>query len=85
LTGLFAIHIVSNWAVLKTKIMLLVKFEKTIQVNEDEWRNVWVEKVFNEFTTLNEIVEWAKSKQNKDKVENYKLDLRGLIITELEE
>ena len=65
--------------------MLLVKFEKTIQVNEDEWRNVWVEKVFNEFTTLNEIVEWAKSKQNKDKVENYKLDLRGLIITELEE
>jgi len=65
--------------------MLLVKFEKTIQVNEDEWRNVWMEKVFNEFTTLNEIVEWAKIKQNKDKVENYKLDLRGLIITEIEE
>jgi hypothetical protein len=64
--------------------MILVKFEKTIQVNESEWRNVWHEKVFNEFTTLNEILEWAKNIQNKDKVKDYKLDLRGLIITEIE-
>jgi hypothetical protein len=64
--------------------MILVKFEKTIQVSESEWRNVWQEKVFNEFTTLNEILEWAKNIQNKDKVKDYKLDLRGLIITEIE-
>ena len=52
--------------------------------NQDEWRNVWVEKIFNEFTTLNEIIEWAKVKQNKEKVKDYKLDLRGLIITEID-
>jgi len=63
---------------------ILVKFEQTIRVNEDEWRNVWVERLFDEFTTLNEIIEWAKTKQNIDKVSNYKLDLRGLIITEIE-
>ena len=63
---------------------LLVKFEQTIRVNEEEWRNVWVERLFDEFTTLNEIIEWAKNKQNIDKVSNYKLDLRGLIITEIE-
>jgi len=65
--------------------MILVKFEQTIRVNEDEWRNVWKEKVFNEFTTLNEIIEWAKNIQNKDKVPYYKLDIRGLIITEIDE
>ena len=63
---------------------LLVKFEQTIRVNEEEWRNVWVERLFDEFTTLNEIIEWAKNKQNIDKVSNYKLDVRGLIITEIE-
>lgn len=63
---------------------LLVKFEQTIKVNEEEWRNVWVERLFDEFTTLNEIIEWAKNKQNIDKVSNYKLDVRGLIITEIE-
>ena len=63
---------------------LLVKFEQTIKVNEEEWRNVWVERLFDEFTTLNEIIEWAKMKQNVDKVPNYKLDVRGLIITEIE-
>jgi hypothetical protein len=62
--------------------MILVKFERTIQVNEDEWRNVWQERVFNEFTTLDEIIEWVKIFQNKDKVKDYKLDLRGLVITE---
>lgn len=41
-------------------------------------------KVFNRFTTLEEIIEWAKNIQNKDKVKDYKLDLRGLIITEIE-
>jgi hypothetical protein len=75
------LYIINN---LILKIMLLVKFEQTIRVNEDEWRNVWVEKVFNEFTTLNEIVEWAKIKQNTDKVKDYRLDLRGLIITEID-
>jgi hypothetical protein len=64
--------------------MILVKFERTIRVNEDEWRNVFQERVFNEFTTLNEIIEWAKNIQNKDKVKDYKLDLRGLVITEIE-
>ncbi len=67
--------------------MLLVKFEKTIQVNEDEWRNVWIENVFDEFTTLNEIVEWAKENQDKlrtfGETEKQKLDVRGLIITEI--
>ena len=62
--------------------MILVKFERTIQVNKDEWRNVWQERVFNEFTTLNEVIEWAKNIQNTNKVPYYKLDLRGLIITE---
>lgn len=68
------------------KEMILVKFERTIQVNECEWRNVWQERVFDEFTTLNEIIEWAKNIQNteKVKVKDYKLDLRGLIITEIE-
>lgn len=65
--------------------MILVKFEQTIRVNEEEWRNVWVEKVFNEFATLNEILEWAKDKQNIDKIPNYILDIRGLIITELQD
>ena len=65
--------------------MILVKFEQTIRVNEGEWRNVWVEKVFNEFVTLNEILEWAKDKQNIDKIPNYILDIRGLIITELQD
>ena len=59
--------------------MILVKFEKTIQVNEDEWRNVWVERVFDEFTTLNEILEWARKNQNNKK----RIDVRGLIITEI--
>jgi hypothetical protein len=62
--------------------MILVKFERTIQVNEDEWRNVWQERVFNEFTTLDEIIEWVKIFQNKDQVKDYKLDLRGLVISE---
>jgi len=65
-------------------ILVLVKFEKTIQVNEDEWRNVWQERVFREFTPLSEILEWAKTIQNKDKVKDYKLDSRGLIVTEVE-
>ena len=64
--------------------MLLVKFEKTIQVNEDEWRNVFIEKVFDKTETLETIVDWAKSEQetslNKDE---QKLDVRGLIITEI--
>ena len=38
----------------------------------------------NRKKTLNEIIEWAKNIQNKDKVKDYKLDLRGLIITEIE-
>lgn len=59
--------------------MILVKFETSYQVTEDSWRTGWVEKVFNEFTTLNEIIEWAKQKQNKSM-----LDLAGLIITEIE-
>lgn len=63
--------------------MILVKFELTIQVNHGEWRNVWKEKVFNEFTTLNEIIEWAKTIQNKDNKKGYQLDSRGLIITEI--
>jgi translation elongation factor EF-Tu-like GTPase len=67
--------------------MILVKFEKTIQVNEDEWRNVWIEKVFDEFTTLNEIIEWAKNNQDKPRTlginDVQKLDVRGLIITEI--
>jgi hypothetical protein len=64
--------------------MILVKFERTIQVTEQEWRNVWQERVFNESTTLNEIIEWAKNIQNTDKVKDYKLGLRGLVITEIE-
>lgn len=63
---------------------ILVKFEMTIQVTEDSWRNVWVERIFDEFTTLNEIIEWAKSKQNAPAYKNNKLDLRGLIVTEIE-
>jgi len=67
--------------------MILVKFEKTIQVNEDEWRNVWIEKVFDEFTTLNKIIEWAKNNQDKPRTlcinDVQKLDVRGLIITEI--
>ena len=66
--------------------MILVKFEKTIQVNEDEWRNVWIEKVFEEHKSLKAVIEWAKEEQSEDDdddVENYKLDVRGLIITEI--
>ena len=59
--------------------MILVKFEETIQVNDNEWRNVWREKIFNEYTTLNEVLAWAKGIQNENK-----LGLRGLIITEIE-
>lgn len=64
--------------------MILVKFEQTFQYTECEWKTVWIEKVFNEFATLNEIIEWAKLRQNTAKLPNYKLDLRGLIITEIE-
>lgn len=64
--------------------MILVKFEKTVQVTEDSFRTVWVEKIFNEFITLNEVIEWAKEKQNPSKIKDYKLDLGGLIITEVE-
>ena len=64
--------------------MLLVKFEKTIQVNEDEWRNVFIEKIFDKTETLETIVNWAKSEQeNRFNKEEQKLDVRGLIITEI--
>lgn len=64
--------------------MLLVKFEKTIQVNEDEWRNVFIEKVFDKTETLDTIVNWAKSEQEtRLNKEEQKLDVRGLIITEI--
>lgn len=69
---------------LKQNKMILVKFERTIQVTEQEWRNVWQERVFNEFATLNEIIEWAKNIQNTDKVKDFKLGVRGLVITEIE-
>ena len=66
--------------------MILVKFEKTIQVNEDEWRNVWIEKIFKENETLKDVINWAKKDQNKNNMsltEFHKLDVRGLIITEI--
>lgn len=64
--------------------MLLVKFEKTIQVNEDEWRNVFIEKIFDKTETLETIVNWAKDEQEaRLNKEDQKLDVRGLIITEI--
>ena len=68
--------------------MLLVKFEKTIQVNEDEWRNVFIEKIFDKTETLETIVNWAKENQDKPRklsaTDEQKLDVRGLIITEIQ-
>jgi hypothetical protein len=64
--------------------MILVKFETSAQITHDEWRTYWIEKVFSEFTTLNEIIEWAKEKQNTNKAKDFRLDLGGLIITEIE-
>ena len=67
--------------------MILVKFEKTIQVNKAEWRNVFVEKVFDKTETLETIVNWAKVNQDKSRslsaTDEQVLDVRGLIITEL--
>lgn len=67
--------------------MILVKFEKTIRVNEDEWRNVFIEKVFDKTETLGTIVKWAKENQDKPRnlsaTDEQKLDVRGLIITEI--
>lgn len=36
--------------------MILAKFEKTKQVNEDEWKVVWEEKLFKPETPLYEII-----------------------------
>lgn len=65
--------------------MILLKFEKTIQVNEDEWRNVFVEKVFEKEDTLDAILKWAKNEQGKPRPSagDVALDVRGLIITEI--
>jgi len=67
--------------------MLLVKFEKTIQVNEEEWRNVFIEKVFDKTETLETIVGWAKMNQGKPassgSLVEQVLEVRGLIITEI--
>ena len=38
-----------------------------------------IDKVLSEFTTLNEILEWARKNQNNNK----RIDVRGLIITEI--
>ncbi len=60
--------------------MILAKFETTIQVNENEFRSVWVHKVFEENTRLKDVINWAKEKQF---YESEQLDLRGLIINEI--
>jgi hypothetical protein len=64
--------------------MYLAKFEKTIQVSEDEWRVVWIEKLFEENTPISEIATWTKKqggyaqKPNGDKT----IHCRGVVLTE---
>lgn len=54
--------------------MILVKILMSKQITEDNWTKYYVEKLFNEFTTMNEIIEWAKNK-------NYGKMPNELIIT----
>lgn len=39
--------------------MVLVKYESTVQVSEDSWRVIWVEKLFNKDSKLSEILDWV--------------------------
>lgn len=66
---------------MKNKKNILANFETTIQVSEDSWRVVWVHKIFDENTKIKEIIDWAKGMQFHKSTE---LDLRGLVIKELE-
>ena len=40
--------------------MILAKFEKTIQVSQDEWRVVWIERLFKNDTPIGEVTDWAR-------------------------
>ena len=40
----------------------LVKFETTQQVGPDEYRSIWMEKVFNEGAPLSDVYTWIDGK-----------------------